>query len=117
MNNKKGEIYFRDIHGNFHKLETKELDDEILELTGYDNILHSNNFEKEICNYKPYNYYKLILENVKNGNTNNNKVKLEKGIYKFSVYMSITSNIKQRIYFFLRNHKIISSTFINIWIS
>ena len=29
MSNTKGDIYFRDVHGNFHKLETKDLNNEL----------------------------------------------------------------------------------------
>ena len=32
MNEKKGDVYLRDIHGNFHKLETKDFNEELAEL-------------------------------------------------------------------------------------
>lgn len=110
MDDKKGEVYFRDIHGNFHKLETNDLNDEILELTSFDNILSSSKTEKLICNYKPFNYYKFILKNIKNGIIKNNRIILNKGLYKFSVYLTITSLISQRIYFFFRDNMIIKNT-------
>ena len=110
MSNTKGDIYFRDVHGNFHKLETKDLNNELLELAGFDNILTSNNTEKTLCNYNPLNYYKLKLNKVKNGEINNNRIVLKKGMYKFCIYSTFVSNIEQRIYFFLRNKVILKNT-------
>ena len=110
MNQKKGDVYFRDIHGNFHKLDTKDFNEELAELSNYDNIAHSVHFEHSICNYKPLNYQQLLLENIKNTSLNNKKLKLEKGLYKFSIYLTINSSSNQKVYFFLRNNKIIEST-------
>ena len=110
MNEKKGEVYLRDIHGNFHKLETKDFNEELAELSNYDNIINSSEYEETICNYKPFNYYQLLLNNIKNSLINNNKIKLEKGLYKFSVYLTIYSELNEKIYFFLRNNKIIDTT-------
>ena len=64
MSNTKGDIYFRDIHGNFHKLETKDLNNELLELAGFDNILTSNNTEKTLCNYNPLNYLPSLFNRI-----------------------------------------------------
>ena len=112
MSNTKGDIYFRDIHGNFHKLETKDLDSELLEVAGFNNILTSNSTEKTLCNYKPLNYYKLNLNTVKNGEIKNNRIVLQKGMYKFCIYSTFVSNIEQRIYFFLRNKSILKQTLV-----
>ena len=110
MTEKKGDVYLRDIHGNFHKLETKDFNDELAELSNYDNIADSTEYEETICNYKPFNYYQLLIKNIKNSLIDNHKLKLEEGLYKFSVYLNITSKSNQKIYFFLRNNKIIHST-------
>ena len=110
MNEKKGDVYFRDIHGNFHKLDTKDFNEELAELSNYDNIIHSSKFEKSICNFKPLNYYELYVENVKNSNIENYKLNLDKGLYKFSIYLTINSSETQKIYFFLRDKKIIESS-------
>ena len=110
MNNKIGEVFFRDIHGNFHKLNTKDFNEELAEITNFENIINISEYEQSICNYKPYNYYRLCLENIKNCNINNNQLSLEKGLYKFSVYLNISTEYSQRFYFFLREKKIISSS-------
>jgi hypothetical protein len=110
MNEKKGDVYLRDIHGNFHKLETKDFNEELAELSNYDNIIHSSEYEETKCNYKPFNYYQLLLTNIKNSLINNHKIKLEEGLYKFSIYLTISSEFNEKIYFFLRNSKIIDST-------
>jgi hypothetical protein len=112
MSNTRGDIYFRDVHGNFHKLETKDLDNELLEVAGFNNILTSNSTEKALCNYNPLNYYKLNLNTVKNGEINNNRIVLKKGMYKFCIYSTFVSNIEQRIYFFLRNKSILKQTLV-----
>ena len=110
MNDKKGEVFFRDIHGNFHKLTTKDFNDELHELNNLDNIIESKNYERSVCKYKPFNYYKLLVSNLKNSVISNNKLKLEEGLYKFSVFLTINSKYNQKIYFFLRNHKILNES-------
>ena len=108
--NKKGDIYFRDIHGNFHKLETNDLNEELMNITGFDNILSSLTAEKITCNYKPLNYYKLNLTEIKNGKVSNDKIVSNKGLYRFSTYLSLTTEETQRIYFFFRNKNIFKNT-------
>ena len=105
MNEKKGEVYFRDIHGNFHKLTTSDFDNELDELTNLDCIISSTIFKKSICKYKPYVYNCLKLNNVKKARINNNQLSLEKGLYRFSIFLSINSNFNQKIYFFLKIKK------------
>lgn len=108
---KLGEVYFRDHHGNFHKLSTRDFNQELSELSNFDTIIKSNNFSVHDCNYKPYFYNLLELENVKKcGNINNNMIILEKGLYKFTINLNITSCFEQNIYFFFRNHNVISDS-------
>ena len=108
--NKKGDIYFRDIHGNFHKLEAEDLNDELMDITGFDNILSSESAEKSTCNYKPLNYYKLKLNEIKNGKLSNDRILSENGLYRFSTYLTLSTEEPQRIYFFFRNNKIFKNT-------
>lgn len=110
MNDKIGDIFFRDIHGNFHKLSVNDISSEFKELTIYENILNNSTFEKKICNYKPLNYYLLNINSIKGNKTQNNRIFLEKGLYKFFISISINSNFNQRIYFFLRNMKILEQS-------
>ena len=35
---------------------------------------------------------------------------LEKGLYRFSIFLSINSNFNQKIYFFFKNHKILNNS-------
>ena len=106
MNEKKGDVFFRDVHGNFHKLSAEDISTELTELTVYDNILTNSSFEKHICKYRPLNYYLLNVESIKGCNLKDNKIFLEKGLYRFFICLSINSHYAQRIYFFLRNFKI-----------
>ena len=101
MSTKKGEIYFKDYHGNFHKLDVNELDEDFKELTTYDNKLSLRSVNNGLCKYKPLKYYELELDDDLN---------LENSLYKFSVYLTISTNKYQRIYFFLRNDKIIATS-------
>ena len=52
MNDKKGDVFFRDVHGNFHKLTANDISRELDELTSYDNILTNDGFDYHICKYK-----------------------------------------------------------------
>lgn len=110
MNEKKGEVYFRDVHGNFHKLTTSDFDNELDELTNLDCIISSSSFKKSICKYKPCIYNCLQLNNIKKAKIQNNQLLLEKGLYRFSVFLSINSNFNQKIYFFFKNHKILNNS-------
>jgi len=108
---KLGEVYFRDHHGNFHKLSTRDFNRELSELSNFDSIIKSNKFKVHDCNYKPYYYNLLDLENVKQcDNVDNNIINLEKGLYKFNIHLNIDSCFDQNIYFFFRNHKVISDS-------
>tara|TARA_E500000178_G_C16686661_1_gene601809 strand:- start:206 stop:694 length:489 start_codon:yes stop_codon:yes gene_type:complete len=110
MNEKKGEVYFRDVHGNFHKLSTSDFNDELDELTNLDSVITSKTFSKLICRYKPFTYNNLNLLDIKKGNIVNNQLNLSKGLYRFSVFLSISSKFNQKIYFFFRDKKIISNS-------
>lgn len=109
MSEKKGDIFFRDYHGNFHKLEVSEISRELEELSGFDTILSSSKIEKQKCTDNKY-YYKLILENKKNSEIENNKLILNKGLFKLSVYLNINSVKTQKVYFFFRDNLILDST-------
>ena len=109
MSEKKGDIFFRDYHGNFHKLEVSEISRELEELSSFDTILSSSKIEKQICTNNKY-YYKLILENKKNSEIENNKLILNKGLFKLSVYLNINSAKTQKVYFFFRENLILDST-------
>ena len=109
MSEKKGDIFFRDYHGNFHKLEVSEISRELEELSSFDTILSSSKIEKQICANNKY-YYKLILENKKNSEIENNKLILNKGLFKLSVYLNINSAKTQKVYFFFRENLILDST-------
>ena len=37
--NDKGDIYYRDIHGNFHKLSTQHISNELDDFLEFDNIV------------------------------------------------------------------------------
>ena len=40
----KGEIFYRDMHGNFHKLSTQEISNSMDDFLEFDNILSSDKF-------------------------------------------------------------------------
>jgi hypothetical protein len=108
MNNKKlGEVYFRDQFGNFHKLSTKDFNEELSQLSNFDSIIKTCEFDSLICNYKPYYYNLLLLENNQNCDIENNILKIEKGLYKFTVSLNIETSYDQNIYFFMRTNSII----------
>ncbi len=108
---KKGEIFLRDYHGNFHKLEVSEILEEGLD-AGLNNefILSSDSFTKSMCNDKKHFYYKLNLKNVKNSIIKNDKFLLDHGLFRFSIFLNIKSNYQQRIYSFIRDESIENST-------
>ena len=108
MSDKKlGEVYFRDHHGNFHKLSTSDFNKELNELSTFDSIAKSDSFKTLSCNYKPYYYNLILLENVNKCSVVENKLHLDKGLYRFNIYLNVTSCEDQTIYFFLRNNKVI----------
>jgi hypothetical protein len=109
MNDKKGDIYFRDFHGNFHKLDVADISNELSELSGFDSILSSSKFELKKCDNN-YHYYKLLIDDVKNSNIKSNKLILDKGLFRLSVYITINSSKSQKIYFFLRDKLILDSS-------
>ena len=106
MPGKKGDIYFRDYNDNFYKLDTSSLHEELKDLNNFDNVVESINYNTLNTNYKNYKYYRMILKNIKNGSIDNNKISLKKGIYKFSIYLSVNTDYKQRIYIFFKNEQI-----------
>lgn len=108
-NLKLGEVYFRDQYGNFHKLSTKDFNEELNELSNFDNIIVSKNFKEYNCKYKPY-FCNLLLLDGDCHNVDNNKIKLDKGLYRFTVYLNLETCHNQTIYFFMRNHNVISDT-------
>ena len=110
MSEKKGDIFFRDFHGNFHKLDISEISNELSEITFFDSILSSSQLEKKICNDNKYYYHKLILKNIKNSEINSNRLSLDKGLFKLSVYLNINSSKSQKVYFFFRNKTILESS-------
>lgn len=111
MNNKNlGEVYFRDYNGNFHKLETKDFNNELAELSTFDSIVTSSDFSVINCNYKPYFYHRLTLCNTQNCSLENNMIKLSNGLYRFSIYLTVSSKEEQNIYFFMRNKEIFQSS-------
>ena len=108
---KLGEVYFRDHHGNFHKLSTRDFNQELSELSNFDSIIKSSKFTVHDCNYKPYYYNLLELETInKCPNIDNNQLKLDKGLYKFTINLNINSCFDQNIYFFFRNHNVVSES-------
>ena len=108
---KLGEVYFRDHHGNFHKLSTRDFNQELSELSNFDSIIKSHKFTVHDCNYKPYYYNLLELENInKCPNIENNMINLNKGLYKFTIHLNINSCFDQNIYFFFRNNNVISDS-------
>ena len=109
MSDKKGEIFFRDFHGNFHKLDIADISNELSEMSGFDSILSSSSLDKNRCNDNKY-YHKLILDNVKNSTIKSNKLILNKGLFKASVYLNINSLKTQKVYFFFRNKYILESS-------
>ena len=106
MPEKKGDIYFKDYNDNFYKLDTSSLHEELKDLNNFDNVVESINYNTIDTNYKNYKYYRMILKNIKNGSIDNNKISLKKGIYKFSIYLSVNTDCKQRIYIFFKNKQI-----------
>ena len=110
MNEKKGDIFFRDFHGNFHKLNITDMNEELSELSGFDFIVHSSNFQEIICKNNNYKYFKLNLKSIKNTNINENCLILQPGLYRFCIYLTVSTNSYQKIYFFIRDNKIIEST-------
>ena len=110
MNEKKGDIFFRDFHGNFHKLNITDMNEELSELSGFDFIVHSSNFQEIICKNNNYKYFKLNLKSIKNTNINENCLILQPGLYRFCIYLTVSTNSYQKIYFFIRDEKIIDSS-------
>ena len=107
MPEKKEDIYFKDYNDNFYKLDTSSLHEELKDLNNFDNVVESINYNTLDTNYKNYKYNRMILKNIKNGSIENNKLSLKKGIYKFSIYLSINTDCEQRIYIFFKNYQII----------
>ena len=110
MNEKKGDIFFRDFHGNFHKLNITDMNEELSELSGFDFIVHSSKFQEIMCKNKTYKYFKLNLKSIKNTNINEDSLIMEPGLYRFCIYLTVSTNFYQKIYFFIRDTKIIESS-------
>ena len=106
MPEKKGDIYFKDYNDNFYKLDTSSLHKELKDINNFDNVVECINYIKINSNYKNYKYYKMILKNIKNGLVEDNRISLTNGIYKFSIFLSLETDIEQRIYFFFKNKEI-----------
>ena len=110
MNEKKGDIFFRDFHGNFHKLNITDMNQELSEISEFDNFIFSTGYDEIDCYNKKYKYFKLNVKNIKNSNTSDNCLILEPGMYRFCIYLTINTNKYQKIYFFIRDEKIIESS-------
>jgi len=108
--NDKGDIYFRDVHGNFHKLSTKQIANELDDFLEFDNILLSDKFSHKLCLHDPLNYYSLNLKKIKGSELINNMINLKKGLYRFFIYLTLKTKEDQRIYFFFRNNNVFEPT-------
>ena len=106
----KGEIFYRDMHGNFHKLSTQEISNSMDDFLEFDNILSSDKFIMHNCINKSLNYYELNLKKLKGNDIKNNEIILQKGLYRFFIFLTIFTLHTQRIYSFMRKEKIFDSS-------